>query len=141
MLWHKQRTFISCISVKWVLPRPRPFRGQEVVLSLFICLVEMNVSTDFDEFLHLIITKVHIGPIFHKTHIFWTFWHLGSVATSSCTEAFSSKEERKKMNCSFYGKILPAVVSRISQLKYITTFLLLWQKDISTVDFTVMVGF
>ncbi len=36
---------------------------------------EMNVITDYDQFFNSINTKIHVGPIFHKTHIFWTFWH------------------------------------------------------------------
>ncbi len=67
--------FISCISVTWVSPRPHLLRRQEAVLSPFILMEKMNVITDYDRFFCPIVTKIDIGPIFHKTHIFWTFWH------------------------------------------------------------------
>ncbi len=60
-------------------PRPRPFRRQEAVLSPFILKGEMNMITDYDQFCHPIVTKIHIGPIFHETHIFWTFWHKNDI--------------------------------------------------------------
>ncbi len=68
-------TIISCFSDTLVSPRPRPFRRPEAVLSPFILMGEMNVITDYDQFFCPIVTKIHIGPIFHETHIFWTFWH------------------------------------------------------------------
>ncbi len=46
-----------------------PFRRLEAVLSPVI-LGEMNVITDYDQFFHLITTKIQIGPIFLKTRIF-----------------------------------------------------------------------
>ncbi len=55
---------------------PRPFRRLEVVLSPFILMEEMNMITDYDQFLSPSSPNyVYIGPIFHKTHIFWTFGH------------------------------------------------------------------
>ncbi len=53
---------------------PTPL-GREAVVSLLILMAEMNMITDYDQFFHLIITMINIGPIFHKTHILRTFWH------------------------------------------------------------------
>ncbi len=58
--------FISCVSVTWVSRWPRPFRRQEAVFSLFVLTGEMNAISDYDQFFHLIVTKIHIGPIFHR---------------------------------------------------------------------------
>ncbi len=67
------RPFMSCISVTWVLPWPRPFRRQEAVLSPFILMGEMNVITDYAQYFETLMNKIHNGPIFHKTHVFQTF--------------------------------------------------------------------
>ncbi len=64
-----QWLFISCISVTRVSPRPCALSRLEVVLSLFILMVEINVITDYDQFFPLIVTKIYIGPIFHKTYV------------------------------------------------------------------------
>ncbi len=50
-----------------------PFRRLEAVLSPFILTGEMNMITDYDQFFRPIVTQIQTGPIFHKTHIFWTF--------------------------------------------------------------------
>ncbi len=60
-------TIISCISVTWVSALSRPFRRLHAVLNLFIQMGEMNMITDYDQFFHAIVTKIHIGPILHKT--------------------------------------------------------------------------
>ncbi len=57
-----------CISVTWVSPQLRPFRRLEAVLSPFILMGKVNVITDYDEVFRPIIPKIHIEPIFHKTH-------------------------------------------------------------------------
>ncbi len=44
----------------------RPVRRQEAVLSSFILMGEMNVITDYDRFFRPIVTKIHVGPIFHR---------------------------------------------------------------------------
>lgn len=35
---------------------------------------EVKVSTDYDPFFCPVVTNVNMGPIFLKTHIFWTPW-------------------------------------------------------------------
>ncbi len=69
----------SCISVTWVSPQPRNLRRLEALLSPFILKGGMNVITDYDEFFCPIVTKIHIAPIFHKTHILQTFWHKNGI--------------------------------------------------------------
>ncbi len=70
---------ISCISVTWVSPRPRPFRRLEAVFRPFTLMGEINRITDYNQFFCPIITNKHIGPIFHKTHIFWIIWHKNGI--------------------------------------------------------------
>ncbi len=84
--------FMSLISVTWVSPRPRPFRRQEAVLSPFFLMGEMNMITDYDQFFHPIITDIHIGPVFHKTHILWTFWHKNGIFRHTIQEKINFVE-------------------------------------------------
>ncbi len=65
--------FISCVSGFHHGSAPLGDRKQSWVH--FIFMGEMNEITDYDQFFHPIVTKIHTGPIFHKTHIFWTFRH------------------------------------------------------------------
>ncbi len=67
-------TFISCISVTWVSPRPRPFRRLETVFSPFNRLGQMNVITDYDKFFHPLCHQDTNWTHFSQTHIFRTFW-------------------------------------------------------------------
>ncbi len=34
---------------------------------------------DYDQFFHPIVTKIHTGPVFHKTQTFLTFWHKNGI--------------------------------------------------------------
>ena len=66
---------MSYICVTWNLLLHCPFRRLVAVLSLFTSMRKVNVSTDYDWFFHPLVTKVNTGPIFHKSNIFWIFWH------------------------------------------------------------------
>ncbi len=67
--------FVPCVRVMWVSSRPCHLRRQEAVLSPFILVEEMIMITDYDQFFCPVVTQIRTGPIFHKTHIFRTFWH------------------------------------------------------------------
>ncbi len=79
--------FISCVSVTWVSPRPRPFKRLEAVLSPFILTGEMNVVTDYDQFFRPIITT-------DWTH-FSQDTYLSNILTQKCH--FSDTQIRRKL--------------------------------------------
>lgn len=75
----------SCICVMWVSPLTHPLQQ---VLSLFPSMGDVNMSRGYDWFFQSIVAKVHIGPIFHKPHIFWTLtlkWHFSGRQLCSST--------------------------------------------------------
>ncbi len=57
------------------LPQPRVFRRLEAFLNPFILWGEMSMITDFGQFFHFIVAKIHIGPIFRRHISSKKFWH------------------------------------------------------------------
>ncbi len=62
-------TLVSIISIFGLIHLPLPF----------ILMRKMNVITDYDQLFCPIIIQTHIAPVFHKTHIFWTFWRKNGI--------------------------------------------------------------
>ncbi len=69
--------FVSCI--RWFFAMAPPLQEARSSLESIHFMGEMNVITD-DQFLFPIVTKIHaVGPVFHNTRIFQTFWHKSGI--------------------------------------------------------------